>query len=185
MDFLLPFDTPILCFIQDSCHNPVTDAVFPFLTYLGECGACWLFLSLIFLFMKKYRRAGVLMLAAMLLGVVLGEGILKNVICRPRPFQHFGLALEALLIDPPSGWSFPSGHSCASFAAATALFLQHRKEGMLAYVLAFLIAFSRVFLLVHFPSDVLAGALLGVLLALISTAAYNRWVEPRLGQYHP
>lgn len=179
MDFLLPFDGPVTAFIQQYFHNPVTDALFPFVTYLGELGACWIFLSLVLLFMKKYRRAGVLMLAAMLVGTLLGEGLLKHLLCRPRPFQYYDMAYP-LLIDPPSGYSFPSGHSCASFAAATALFLRHKREGLLAYLLAGMIAFSRVFLFVHFPSDVLAGALLGVLCALLVNAVAKRQVEPRL-----
>lgn len=179
MDFLLPFDGPVMAFIQQRFHNPVTDAVFPLITYLGELGACWIFLSLVLLFMKKYRRAGVLMLAAMLLGALLGEGLLKHLLCRPRPFQYYGMACP-LLIDPPSGFSFPSGHSCASFAAATALFLRHKREGALAYLLAGMIAFSRVFLFVHFPSDILAGALLGVLCALLVNAIAKSRVEPRL-----
>lgn len=180
MDFLLPFDSPIMNFIQQYLHNPVTDAMFPFITYLGELGACWIFLALVLLFIKKYRRAGALMLAAMLLGTLLGEGLLKHLLCRPRPFQYMGLDPAFLLIDPPSGFSFPSGHSCASFAAATALFLQHKKPGLLAFLLAVLIAFSRVFLFVHFPSDVLAGALLGVLCAAAVTAAYTFWIDPKL-----
>lgn len=179
MDFFLPFDTPVMSFIQHHFHNPVTDSLFPFLTYLGELGACWIFIGLVLLFIKKYRRAGILMLVAMMLGALLGEGILKNLVCRPRPFQYVSMDLH-LLIPPPSGYSFPSGHTCASFAAATALFLQHRKEGALAYILAVLIGFSRIFLFVHYPSDVLAGAVLGTLLAMGVTAAYEKWLLPRL-----
>lgn len=177
MEFFFPFDLPVIEFIQQHLHNPVTDAAFPLVTYLGELGACWVFLGLVLLFIKKYRRAGVLMLASMALGVLLGEGLLKNLVCRPRPFQCLDPSYP-LLISPPSGYSFPSGHSCASFAAATALFLQHKREGALAYLLAALIAFSRVFLFVHFPSDVLAGALLGILLA-IAVAAVSDRLTPR------
>lgn len=180
MEFFLPFDVPILSFVQQHLHNPFTDFFFPLATYLGELGACWVFISLVLLFMKKYRRAGILMLAAMLLGTLLGEVLLKNIICRPRPFTYASLLPPgaSLLISPPSGYSFPSGHTCASFAAATALFTQHKKEGLLAYGLALLIAFSRVFLLVHFPSDVMAGALLGVSLGALVPWACKKWLPP-------
>lgn len=179
MEFFLPFDGPILTFIQQHFHNPVTDAFFPFVTYLGELGACWAFLSLVLLFMKKYRRAGILMLAAMLLGTLLGEGLLKHLICRPRPFQYISSDFLPLLISPPSGYSFPSGHTCASFAAASALFSQHRREGIFAFLLASLIGFSRMFLLVHFPSDVLAGALLGAFLGFGTAFLYQKWILPK------
>lgn len=179
MDRVLSADFQVLAFIQQHFHNPLTDFLFPLVTYLGELGACWIFLALVLLFIKKYRRAGAVMLIAMALGALLGEGIIKNIVCRPRPFQYFDAACP-LLIDPPSGYSFPSGHSCASFAAATALFLQHRRAGSLALVLAALIAFSRVFLFVHFPTDILAGALLGILLAVAVTLACKRWFMPPL-----
>lgn len=180
MEFFLPFDGPVLTFIQQHLHNPLTDALFPFVTYLGELGACWVFISLVLLFMKKYRRAGILMLAAMAAATLLGEGLLKHIICRPRPFQYISSDFLPLLIAPPSGYSFPSGHTCASFAAASALFTQHKKQGALAFLLAALIGFSRMFLLVHFPSDVLAGALLGALLGFLTAFAYKKWVLPRL-----
>lgn len=178
MDPILSLDFQVLGFVERHFHNPVTDTLFPLVTYMGELGACWIFLALVLLFMKKYRRAGALMLIAMALGALLGEGLIKNLVCRPRPFQYLD-TVYPLLIAPPSGYSFPSGHSCASFAAATALFLQHKKAGALAFALAALIAFSRVFLFVHFPTDILAGALLGVLLAATVTFLYNRFFLPR------
>ena len=67
----------------------------------------------------------------------------------------------------PNSYSFPSGHSSSSFAAATALFIMNKKTGVCAYVLAFLIAFSRLYNYVHFPSDVICGIILGILSALL------------------
>ena len=113
------------------------------------------------------------MLGAMLLGLLIGEVTIKNIVCRPRPFQELSRDIQ-LLIPPPSGWSFPSGHSCASFAAATAIFLRDKRWGTGALLLAALIAFSRVFLFVHYPTDVLAGSALGVACALVSSYGYGR-----------
>lgn len=180
MEFLLPFDMPVLSFVQQHLHNPFTDLFFPFITYLGELGACWVFISLVLLFMKKYRRAGFLMLAALILATLLGEGLLKHIVCRPRPFESLLPPGTSLLIPPPGGYSFPSGHTCASFAAAVALFSQHKKQGAPALVLAALIGFSRVFLFVHFPSDVLAGALLGTLAGAGVALADKKWVQPKM-----
>lgn len=176
-----PFDQSIMSFIQAHCHNAVTDAVFPAVTYLGESGLFWILLALLLIVLGKkngWRRTGCLMLAAMLLGLLIGEVTIKNLVCRPRPFQLISNDIQ-LLIPPPSGWSFPSGHSCASFAAATAVFLKDKRWGAGALVLAALIAFSRVFLFVHYPTDVLAGAALGVACALAAAYAYRRFARKK------
>lgn len=177
-----PFDQTLMDLVQSACHNPVTDRIFPIITYLGEGGVFWIALSLLIIALGKkrgWRTAGILMLASMLLGLLLGEVTLKNIVCRPRPFQALGGQVP-LLIPPPDGWSFPSGHSCASFAAATVIFIKDKRFGSTALILAGLIAFSRVFLFVHYPTDVLAGAALGVLCAMGVVLAYGR-VAKRAG----
>lgn len=174
-----PFDSTVMAFIQAHCHNAATDAVFPVITYLGENGLFWILLALLLIVLGKkrgWRVTGCLMLGAMLLGLLTGEVILKNIVCRPRPFQEMDMAL---LIPPPGGWSFPSGHSCSSFAAATAIFLRDKRFGAAALVLAALIAFSRVFLFVHYPTDVLAGSALGVLCALVVNYGYRRLCQKK------
>ncbi|WP_322175185.1 phosphatase PAP2 family protein [Acutalibacter caecimuris] len=162
-----PFDQAVMGLVQGYCHNGVSDRIFPVITYLGEGGAVWIALALLLVvFGKKsgWRGTGVVMLGAMLAGLVIGEICLKNLIGRPRPFQEAAGAVQ-LLIAPPAGWSFPSGHSCASFGAAVGVFRRDKRWGAAALALAGLIAFSRVFLFVHYPTDVLAGAALGCLCA--------------------
>lgn len=171
-----PFDRAVMAFVQSNLHNAATDRVFPIITYLGESGAFWILLSLLLILLGKkhgWRVTGGLMLGAMLIGLLIGELTLKNIVCRPRPFQELSRNIQ-LLIPPPSGWSFPSGHSCASFAAATVIFFKDRRFGAAALVLAALIAFSRVFLFVHYPTDVLAGSLLGALCAAAAVYGYRR-----------
>lgn len=170
------FDGTVMAFIQEHFHNAFTDAVLPVITYLGEYGAFWIVLSLLLLCAKKTRRCGLFMLFAMACGFLTGEVILKNVVCRPRPFHMFP-EYTTLLIPPPSGWSFPSGHSCSSFAAAAVLCCHSRKWGIPALILAGLITFSRVFLFVHWPLDALAGALLGTAFALLIVIAAKKWKE--------
>ena len=175
-----PFDSAVMTFVQSGFHKPVTDTIFPAVTYLGESGIFWILLSLLIIALGRkngWRTTGCLMLAAMLLGLLLGEIALKNIICRPRPFQE--MPEISLLIPPPSGYSFPSGHSCASFAAATIIFLKDKRPGTAALALAALIAFSRVFLFVHYPTDVLAGSLLGVLCALAAAYGYRRLFQKK------
>lgn len=164
MDGINFFDSAVMSVVQ-SWHNAVTDAVFPVITYLGENGIFWIAVSLVLVCIKKTRRCGICMLIALALGFVSGELILKNIICRPRPFVSFP-NYTTLLISAPSGWSCPSGHSCSSFAVAAALFIHNKRLGTPALILSALIAFSRVFLFVHWPSDVLLGAALGVISAI-------------------
>lgn len=151
-------DVAILNFIQNNFHNPVTDLIFPIITALGNGSGIWLTIAVFLIYIKKYRRWGVVLLLAIILTFVTGELILKPLIARPRPFS---LHPYTLLIKPPFGFSCPSGHASSSFSSTTVLWRVKRKWGVAALILSVLIAFSRVFLSVHFPSDVLAGALLG------------------------
>lgn len=143
------------------------DAVMPFITYLGSGGAVWIALTVIMLISGKYRKAGAAMAVALILSLIVCNGILKPFANRIRPYE---LVSAKLLIAPPMGASFPSGHASAAFAAAMTLVLSRHRLAAAAVVMAALIAFSRLYLYVHYPSDVLAGAALGTLLAM---AAYK------------
>lgn len=167
MDGINLFDSTVMSFVQTQLRGFVGDVLFPIITYLGEAGAVWLLLSVFFLCRKSSRLRGICMICAIVGGFLVGEVLLKNLVCRARPFQAFP-AYTALLISPPSGFSFPSGHSCSSFAAATVLLGFSKKWGIPAVILASLIAFSRVYLFVHWPTDVLAGAALGILFGLLT-----------------
>lgn len=183
MEGLNAFDAAVMGFVQANFHNPVTDAVFPVITYLGEAGIFWIALSLLLLFTKKYRRCAVLMLCAMAAAFVTGELIMKNIVCRPRPCQEFP-DYVTMLIPPPGSYSFPSGHSSSSFAAAAVLLFFSKKWGLAATCMAALIAFSRIFLFVHYPTDVLAGTVLGIAFALLTLLVYRRAVLPKLERRH-
>lgn len=156
-------DFAILNWLQVHITNGFFDPIMVFITHLGDHGLIWVLLSVALLFTKKYRKWGILALLALLCGHILGNVIIKPWIQRPRPFSF--VPDMTLLIPPPTDFSFPSGHTMSSFIAATVFFFMDRKMGLLAYCLAALISFSRLYLYVHFPSDVLSGAILGVLLA--------------------
>ena len=104
------------------------------------------------------------MICAILLAFLVGELTMKNVFCRVRPCNQ-DLSIP-LAVKRPTAYSFPSGHTGSSFAAAMGLFLCHKKLGIPALVLAFVIGLSRLYLFVHFPTDVLVGAVLGILCAV-------------------
>lgn len=161
----------ILDFIQ-TFHNPILDRIFIFASAVAEHGEVWIAAAIILLFVKKLRPAAVLVFIALILTFVSGELIIKNLVCRPRPFYE-NPDLQ-LIIPPPSGFSFPSSHTATSFAAATVIFIFSKKLGAVAIVLALIIAFSRLYLYVHYPSDVLCGMLLGIFWAVISVSLYRK-----------
>ena len=175
------FDRDILAAVNHLVRNTFLDAVMPYITKLGDAGIVWIALALILLIPKKTRRTGAAIGVSLLLGVIIGNGILKNLIARTRPYDIANpvLSRSKLLVSPPTDYSFPSGHTLASFEAATALYKDHTVYGFLAFVLALLIAFSRIYLQVHYPSDVLGGAILGFLLGLtgssIVRAVCDKW----------
>lgn len=146
-------------------HNSLLDAVMVFLSLLGDNGLIWLAISIVMLFFKKTRRCGLTIMGAMALSFLLGNLLIKNLVARPRPFTVD--TSVALLIPIPGEYSFPSGHTLHGFAAATVIFLHFKKAGIAALLLACVIAFSRMYLFVHYPTDILGGILLGVLDAVI------------------
>lgn len=139
---------------------PVLDSFFVSLTRLGDGGFFWIALGLALLCFPKTRVCGVCVLAALAVGAVATNLLLKPLVARPRPFWVCDTV--ELLVKAPRDFSFPSGHTQASFAAAGAVWRNNRKWGLAVFVLAALIAFSRLYLYVHFPTDVLFGAALGV-----------------------
>lgn len=136
------------------------------LTTINNHGEIWLLLALICLLRPNTRRCGAAMLTALVFGLLVGNVGLKPLVARPRPFQTY--TDLTTLIPPPGGFSFPSGHTLSSFTAATACFYFFRRPGVACYVLACLIAFSRLYFCVHYPTDVLCGAILGVVLGVLA-----------------
>ena len=142
-------------------RGSVLDAFFLGVTKIaGSYGQFWVVIALLLLIFKRTRRAGVAVLIAYIGVFLLGQYGLKNLISRPRPCQ-IDTAFP-LLVSRPSSSSFPSTHSAWAFGGATAIFLWHKKAGIAAYVAAVLIGFSRLYLFLHFPTDVLFGAGMGV-----------------------
>ena len=171
METILKIDTMILDFIQNYLRCGFLDSLFVFITKLGDMGLIWILITLVFLATDKYRKAGSAMAIGLFICLILGNEVLKEVFARPRPFQASEFSL---IIAPPSGYSFPSGHTMSSFAAATSMGLSHKRLSKWGYILAGLIAFSRMYLYVHFPSDIIAGALLGVGIAFLARYITNK-----------
>lgn len=146
----------------ESLHNPVLDPVMKGLTFLGNAGCFWIALAVVLLFFKRTRKIGITMTVSLVLSLIFTNLIIKNLVNRTRPFVADPAFLQTMLVKLPSDSSFPSGHTSASVAAAVAIFTRNKKWGIPAVVLAVLIGVSRLYLTVHFPTDVIAGLLLGI-----------------------
>ena len=166
MEKLLEWDGQALLWLKDTFAHPVLDKIMLFVSRMGDKGFCWIVLGLLFLLLGRRKRVwfqrGMMVLSALLADVLLCNVLLKPLVNRTRPYE----VLDYTLIVPPMhDASFPSGHTAASFAAATALYTMNPKWGRAAYAFAVLMGFSRLYLGVHFPLDVLAGAFVGVFAA--------------------
>ncbi len=159
------FDLPILDWIMENLWCPFLDFLMPLITLLGDAGIFWIAMAVVLLFFPKTRKIGLGMGAALLIGVLVCNVTLKPLVARIRPYdyqlEHFGKVIP-LLIEAQHDFSFPSGHTIASFEAATVLMIHSKKAGIPALILATLIAFSRLYLYVHYPTDVLASVVLGI-----------------------
>lgn len=146
------------------------DFIVPKISFLGNSGLIWIIAAIALLCFKKTRKWGVTLAVALILCLVLNNLTLKNLVARPRPFQ-VDTTIQ-LIIDPPNEYSFPSGHALTGFAAATVLMYYDKKRlGPIAFALAAIIGFTRLYLRVHFPSDVLGGAITGVFFGFLAIAA--------------
>lgn len=152
----------VLDWIQANCRGALLDVAMPAVSWICNHGEVWILLAAALLLTRRYRMAGWSVAVALALDLICCNLILKPLVGRSRPFA---VNLVPLLVSPPLDASFPSGHTASSFAATAALWASgHRKMGAAALLLSVVMAFSRLYLYVHWPSDVLAGALLGAVL---------------------
>lgn len=167
------FDLPILEWIAANLRSAFGDAVMPIITLLGDAGIFWIACAVALLFVPRYRKTGLAMGAALLIGLVVCNMTMKPLIARERPYDYikdmaeYGYKTIELLVETPHDYSFPSGHTLASFEAATVLMLNDKRLGIPAMVLAVLISFSRLYLYVHYPTDVIFSVFLGIGIAYL------------------
>ncbi|MDD3221265.1 MAG: phosphatase PAP2 family protein [Clostridia bacterium] len=183
-EFITQIDYRILLFIQEHLRFDWLTGPLVAISHLGNSGWFWIALCILLLIPKRTRMMGVCGLLALAVGALITNVALKNIVARIRPYDQFGDLI--LLLERQSDFSFPSGHSCSSFAAACALCWSAdnknlRRLGSVSVVLAAAIAWSRLYVAVHFPSDVIAGILLGMLSAWIVCTIYKKI---RKNNYH-
>lgn len=171
-------DAEILLFLQDAVRNPVLTPVFQVITTLGDGAVFWVLASVVLLVPRKTRSIGLTGILALLVSLLINNIILKNLVARTRPYE----VIEGLapLIRRPRDYSFPSGHTGSSFASAWVFYRKlPRQFGIPALALAGLIGFSRLYLGVHYPTDVLFGAVSGIGSGCIALLAVKAIIDKR------
>lgn len=173
-------DFSILYSIQ-AMRSSVFDQIMLAITnIMGSYGQIWLLVALGLIIFKKTRKVGICVLLSYILVLLVGHVCLKDLIARPRPC-HIDESIE-LLVTRPTSFSCPSTHTAWAFAAATSIFLYLKKAGIITFIIAAIMGFSRMYVFVHFPTDVLFGIVLGVVLAIVSKFALdmiNKKLESR------
>ena len=193
MEAILQFDSSILLWIQDHVRGGILTPIMQGITHLGDKGAFWILLTLALLIYpnRKTRRLGVFCGCAMVIGLVVTNLIIKNWVARVRPYdlmdplnpavRHPLFERLSLIVGAEHDWSFPSGHTTNSLACAWVLFRKAPKKwGVAALVLAILIALSRLYVGIHYPTDVLGGVVIG-----ICSACLSMWLVPKVEKKLP
>lgn len=185
-DFLynsaISFDLPVLDWIQANMQSGFMDKFMPFITRFGDHGTFWMIVAALLFLFPKTRKTGLGMAIAMMLGLLVCNVTLKPLVARIRPYDlqaELGVTIQ-LLGERMHDFSFPSGHTIASFEAAVVMLKNSKKLGIPAMILAVLIAFSRLYLYVHYPTDVIVSVILGTLFALIGDGLAGL-IAPKLG----
>lgn len=170
---ILGIDASILIWIQDNLRSEFMTPIWQVISKLGNVGFIWIVIAIILLFKKDTRQLGIMSIVALALSGIICSGILKNVVARPRPYEE----IEGLVSvgGRPWDYSFPSGHTSAAFAIATIYMIKKRKYyGVIMTIFAFLIAFSRLYLGVHYFTDVFAGIIIGCLIGIIVVYIFDK-----------
>ena len=191
-DFFVGIDVAIYQFV-DSIMNPVLNVIMTFITHLGDTpGIIWCIIGICLLIPKKTRKLGVLLFAGLAISSIINNLCLKEIIERPRPYNlDPQVWLDAGytykwpdLIHKSSSWSFPSGHTSTSIGAAFALLLSCKKKnlaiGIPTFILSLLVGFSRIYVHVHYPTDVIAGAIVGLIGGVIAWLLVEKVLMPKV-----
>ena len=171
------FDLPILDWIQAHLQSGFMDTIMPIITLFGEGGIFWIAWAVILLIIPKTRKIGLSMIIALLLGLLVCNITLKPLVARIRPYdlqeQDFGIYIN-LLIERQHDFSFPSGHTIACFEASVVLLIHDKRMGIPAFILGILVSFSRLYLYVHYPTDVIFSVFVGTGFAFLGTFIVNK-----------
>lgn len=180
ISWITDLDVNILYYVQDHMRGEVLNAVVSVFTSLGNYGLIWILFTLALIIYPNTRKVGVTCAIALILDLIICNGILKNIFARTRPYE----AYENIrcIVRPQMDYSFPSGHTASSFAAVVPALADKntRRLGVVALIVAVLMALSRIYVCVHYPSDVVGGLVVGVLCGMLSCRIVERYSYKKL-----
>ena len=174
MSVITAWDSAAVMFVYDNLRCGFLDVFMKFITAIGNKGIIWIALAVILLLMgRKMRPVALTLIFSLIISAVVCSGIIKPLVGRVRPYAALNIPL---IINAMNDYSFPSGHTSAAFAAATAVFIYNKKAGAAFYVFAAFMAFSRLYLSVHYPTDILAGAAIGVMCGVLAGLTVKKMI---------
>lgn len=177
MAYLAELDTRLLLYIQDVLRYEPLHTFWRGISFLGDLGWFWIFTGVLLALNPKTRTAGLTAIAALVLSIFISNVILKNAVMRPRPFEALPQIMP--LVTHASGYSFPSGHATAAFACAFVYYkMLPAFFGVPFMILAMLVAFSRLYLGVHYPGDILGGIITAYFGSLLAIKLMRRLQKP-------
>lgn len=176
ISWITDLDINILYYVQENLRGEFLNKIVPVFTSLGNYGLIWILLIVLLLMRKDTRQVGIMCTVALIFDVILCNGILKNVVARRRPYETYKDI--RCLLPPQIDYSFPSGHTASSFAVAIpVIYHKHtRKLGVVTFTVAVLMALSRLYVCVHYPSDIICGVIVGVLCGILSCFVCYKYI---------
>ncbi len=175
MEYIQSFDDSIILFINEIRGGLFTDSIMKFISFLGNGGWFYILIGLIMiLFIKRnpnIGKWGIILLVSLAISAIIVNIGIKPYFARIRPFDRLMLDI---IINKPSDYSFPSGHTTAAFGAAVVFLYMNKKIGFFMIIFAILMGISRMYLLVHFPSDVICGAIIGSITSIIVCKIFRK-----------
>ncbi len=173
MNALLEWDAGVLLWIQENMRTDLMTTIMKAITRLGDGGCLWIVLALVFLVVGKTRKVGATSALALIITFVTVNLGIKNLVARTRPYEVVDGLIN--LVDKQKDFSFPSGHAAHAFAVGVViLVMMPKKIGVPVFIISVLMAYSRLYIGVHYPTDVIAGALLGTAIAFLSIFIVNK-----------
>lgn len=177
ISWITQLDVNILYYVQDNLRSEILNGLVRVFTSLGNYGLIWILFTFVLLIYSDTRKVGIMCAVALILDLIVCNGILKNVIARTRPYDAFENI--RCIVPPQLDYSFPSGHTASSFAAVVPAIANKntRKIGVVALIIAILMAVSRIYVCVHYPSDVVGGFIVGLLCGVVSCKIFQKYMQ--------
>lgn len=175
IDAITAFDSNFVLWVQENIRSPFLSAFLIPFTTIGNAGILFILIGVILLFFKKTRLSGALLLISLTISFILNDLVVKNIVQRPRP--HITFSKIVPLVPPPGKYSFPSGHTACAFSSMITLFFTQKKYAITGLIIAFIMGFSRIYVGVHYPTDVFFGAILGTTVAALTAMIFKKIVH--------